>query len=76
MPLYCDLVALNSSVSSGVTAPASLLQELQIKIRKQDVDCMHRHVPRSPQGDEAFAWSNIKLQKKRDYFCVSLLTTC
>lgn len=65
VPLYCDSVALNSSVSSWVTAPAaqitwicatSLLQELQIKIRQQDVDTVYTHVPRSPRGKEAFAW--------------------
>lgn len=50
MPRYCDLVALNSSVSSCVTAPVAqitwicgtpLLQEFQIKIRQQDVDTVH-----------------------------------
>lgn len=52
-PPYCDLVALNSSlrsVSSSVTAPAvqitwicakSLLLQLLIKIRRQDVDAVY-----------------------------------
>lgn len=49
MPLYCDLVALHSSILSCVTAPvvqiawiwATSLQELQIKIRQQDVGTVY-----------------------------------